>query len=120
MSLDPDKTYMVCREAKLAKRRIIAEVAGSSPVTATIYIPNSFKFWFFTYNPLSCPAVRLGSFSRRHLFTKISYHMQKKSFIEDEEIKMIFRQLGFGAVLGTAFLMAIYFGGLIAKLCSGM
>ena len=46
--------------------------------------------------------------------------MQKKNFIEDEEIKMIFRQLGFGAVLGTAFLMAIYFGGLIAKLCSGM
>ena len=27
---------MVCREAKLAKRRIIAEVAGSSPVTATM------------------------------------------------------------------------------------
>ena len=59
-------------------------------------------------------------FLRRHLFTKISYLMQKKSFIEDEEIKMIFRQLGFGAALGTAFLMAIYFGGLIAKLCSGM
>jgi hypothetical protein len=46
--------------------------------------------------------------------------MQKKSFIEDEEIKMILRQLGFDAALGTAFLMAIYFGGLIAKLCSGM
>lgn len=45
--------------------------------------------------------------------------MQKKSFIEDEEIKMIFRQLGFGAALGTAFLMAIYFGGLIAHLVSG-
>lgn len=27
---------MVCREAKLAKRRSIAEVAGSSPVTASI------------------------------------------------------------------------------------
>ena len=26
---------MACREAKLAKRRSIAEVAGSSPVTAT-------------------------------------------------------------------------------------
>lgn len=46
--------------------------------------------------------------------------MQKKSFIEDEEVKMIFRQLGFGAALGTAFLMAIYFGGLIATLCSEM
>lgn len=46
--------------------------------------------------------------------------MQKKSFIDDEEVKMIFRQLGFGAALGTAFLMAIYFGGLLAKICSGM
>lgn len=46
--------------------------------------------------------------------------MQKKSFIDDEEVKMIFRQIGFGAVLGTAFLMVIYLGGLIAKLCSGM
>lgn len=46
--------------------------------------------------------------------------MQKKSFIEDEEIKMIFRQLGFGAALGTAFLITVYLGGLIAKLCSGM
>lgn len=46
--------------------------------------------------------------------------MQKKSYIDDEEVKMILRQLGFGAVLGTAFLMALYFGGLIAKLCSGM
>lgn len=46
--------------------------------------------------------------------------MQKKSFIEDEEIKMILRQIGFGAALGAAFLMTIYFGGLIAKLCSEM
>lgn len=46
--------------------------------------------------------------------------MQKKSFIEDEEIKMIFRQLGIGVALGTAFLITIYFGGLVAKLCSGM
>ena len=46
--------------------------------------------------------------------------MQKKSFIDDEEVKMIFRQIGFGAALGTAFLITVYFGGLIAKLCSGM
>ena len=46
--------------------------------------------------------------------------MHKKSLIDDEEIKMIFRQLGFGAALGTAFLMVIYLGGLLAKLCSGM
>ena len=64
--------------------------------------------------------MRFGSFLRRHIFTKISYLMQKKSFIEDEEVKMILRQLGFGAALGTAFLITVYFGGLIAKLCSGM
>ena len=46
--------------------------------------------------------------------------MQKKSFIEDEEVKMILRQLGFGAALGTAFLLFVYLGGLIAKLVSGM
>ena len=64
--------------------------------------------------------MRIGSFHEDIFhFTKISYNMQKKSFI-DEEIKMIFRQIGFGAALGTAFLMAIYFGGLLAKLCSGM
>jgi len=59
-------------------------------------------------------------FTKTFIHTKISYNMQKKSFIEDEEVKMIFRQIGFGAALGTAFLMAIYFGGLLAKLCSGM
>ena len=117
---------MACREAKLAKRPILGEVAGSSPATATIFTYLTvFNFGFITY-PLSCPAVRLGSFSRRHLFTKKDIYslkypiMQKKSFIDDEEVKMIFRQIGFGAALGTAFLMAIYFGGLIAKLCSGM
>ena len=46
--------------------------------------------------------------------------MQKKSFIEDEEVKMIFRQIGFGAALGTAFLIVIYLGELLAILCSGM
>lgn len=46
--------------------------------------------------------------------------MQKKTYTDDEEVKMILRQIGFGAALGTAFLMAIYLGGLIAILCSGM
>ena len=77
------------------------------------------NFDFFTFLELPSREAR-QFFLRRHLFTKISYHMQKKSFIEDEEVKMIFRQIGFGATLGTAFLMVIYLGGLIAKLCSGM
>ena len=46
--------------------------------------------------------------------------MQKKSFIEDEEIKMILRQLGIGAIIGGAFLTVLYLGELVAHLCSGM
>ena len=110
---------MACREAKLAKRRSIAEVAGSSPATATILVLSFLLLHYLSDFILPSREVR-QFFLRRHLFTKISYLMQKKSFIEDEEIKMILRQLGFGAALGTAFLITVYFGGLIAKLCSGM
>jgi hypothetical protein len=38
----------------------------------------------------------------------------------DEESKMILRQLGFGAVLGIAFLSVVYLGGLIAHMVSGL
>ena len=38
----------------------------------------------------------------------------------DEESKTILRQLGFGAVLGIAFLTFVYLGGLIAHLVSGL
>ena len=71
-------------------------------------------------------SFKLSRREARQIFTKTFFIslkypiMQKKSFIEDEEGKMILRQIGFGAALGTAFLMAIYFGGLLAKLCSGM
>ena len=84
------------------------------------YIPNSFKFWFFTYNPFILPSREARQFFNADIYSLKYPIMQKKSFIEDEEVKMILRQLGFGAALGTAFLIAIYFGGLIAKLCSGM
>ena len=110
---------MACREAKLAKRPILGEVAGSSPATATILVLSFLLLHYLSDFILPSREVR-QFFLRRHLFTKISYLMQKKSFIEDEEIKMILRQLGFGAALGTAFLITVYFGGLIAKLCSGM
>lgn len=40
--------------------------------------------------------------------------------IMDEESKMILRQLGFGAVLGIAFLTFVYLGGLLAHLVSGL
>ena len=43
---------------------------------------------------------------------------QKQS--ENEEMRMILRQIGFGAVLGIAFLSMVYLGGLLAHLVSGM
>lgn len=44
----------------------------------------------------------------------------KQTQMMDEESKMILRQLGFGAVLGIAFLTFVYLGGLIAHLVSGL
>ena len=38
----------------------------------------------------------------------------------DEESKAILRQIGFGAVIGIAFLATVYLGGLLAHLVSGM
>ena len=46
--------------------------------------------------------------------------MKKNQTIYDQDVKYILRQIGFGAVLGTAFLMFVYLGGLLAHLVSGM
>ena len=43
-----------------------------------------------------------------------------KELMKDAELRYILRQIGFGAVLGTAFLVFVYLSGLIAKLVSGM
>jgi hypothetical protein len=45
--------------------------------------------------------------------------MTKQSFLDDQEVIYILRQLGFGAALGVAFLAVIYLGGVIAHLVSG-
>jgi hypothetical protein len=42
----------------------------------------------------------------------------KKYLNDDENAKYILRQLGFGAVLGIAFLATLYFGGLLAQCVS--
>ena len=44
--------------------------------------------------------------------------MEQKKQSENEEMRMILRQIGFGAVLGIAFLSVLYFGGLLAQ-CIG-
>ncbi len=46
--------------------------------------------------------------------------MEKKKQSENEEMWMLMRQVGFGAVMGIAFLMMVYLGGLLAHLVSGL
>jgi hypothetical protein len=43
-----------------------------------------------------------------------------KSIFDDQEVRYILRQIGFGAVLCVAFLFAIYAGGLLAHCVSGL
>ena len=42
----------------------------------------------------------------------------KQYLNDDESAKYILRQLGFGAVLGIAFLATLYIGGLLAQCVS--
>ena len=44
-----------------------------------------------------------------------------KQYLNDDECaKYILRQIGFGAVLGIAFLATVFIGGLLAHLVSGL
>ena len=45
--------------------------------------------------------------------------MKQNQTIDDMDVKYILRQIGFGAVLGIAFLSVLYIGGLLARLVSG-
>jgi len=44
--------------------------------------------------------------------------MKQNQTIVDQEVKYILRQIGFGAVIGIAFLSVLYFGGLLAQCIS--
>lgn len=46
--------------------------------------------------------------------------MEQRKQSESEEMQMILRQIGFGAIMGIAFLATVYIGGLLAHLVSGM
>ena len=46
--------------------------------------------------------------------------MKQNHLSDDGEMRYILRQIGFGAVLGIAFLSVLYIGGLLAHLVSGM
>ena len=45
--------------------------------------------------------------------------MKQNQTIDDMEVKYILRQIGFGAIMGIAFLSVLYVGGLLARLVSG-
>ena len=45
-------------------------------------------------------------------------NMEKKNLCDDQEMRYILRQIGFGAVLGIAFLATLYIGGLLAQCVS--
>ena len=45
--------------------------------------------------------------------------MKQNHLSEDGDVRYILRQIGFGAVLGIAFLSVLYIGGLLARLVSG-
>ena len=49
--------------------------------------------------------------------TKIK-RIMKQTNLGGDEMKVIWRQIGFGAVLGITFLAVVYLGGLIAQLMS--
>ena len=44
--------------------------------------------------------------------------MEKKYLNNDQEVKYILRQIGFGAIMGIAFLATLYIGGLLAQCVS--
>ena len=44
--------------------------------------------------------------------------MKQNHLSEDGEMRYILRQIGFGAVLGIAFLSVLYIGGLLAQYVS--
>ena len=46
--------------------------------------------------------------------------MEQKNLNDDDELKYILRQIGFGAILGAAFLAIVYIGGLLAHIISGL
>jgi len=46
--------------------------------------------------------------------------MKQNQTIDNQEVKYILRQIGFGAVLGIAFISVLYIGGLLAHLVSGL
>ena len=81
---------MVCRVAQDVERRGLPScVNGANPFTAT------------------------------KINSKEDRIMKQNQTIDDQEVKYILRQIGFGAVLGIAFLSVLYIGGLLAHLVSG-
>ena len=86
--------FLYCRVAQLARARPKRgrckkhEDGGSSPPTAT------------------------------KINSKKDKIMKQNQTIDDQEVKYILRQIGFGAIMGIAFLATLYIGGLLAQCVS--
>ena len=46
--------------------------------------------------------------------------MEQNHLNDDQEIKYILRQIGFGAIMGIAVLATVFIGGMLAHLVSGL
>ena len=46
--------------------------------------------------------------------------MKQNHLNDDQEMRYILRQIGFGAIMGIAFLTTVFIGGLLAHLVSGL
>ena len=64
------------------------------------YLYEDFRYHNFNFDSI-LPSREARQFFHEDIYSLKYPIMQKKSFIEDEEVKMIFRQIGFGAALGT-------------------
>ena len=46
--------------------------------------------------------------------------MKQNHLNDDQEMRYILRQIGFGAIMGIAFLATVFIGGLLSHLVSGL
>ena len=104
MSLATDKAYMVCRVAQLVERTLEVELKPH-------------KILALIRKKVRSP-VRVRP--RQQRITLKLRIMKQNHLSEDGEMRYILRQIGFGAVLGIAFLATVFIGGLLAHLVSGL
>ena len=74
----------------------------------------------YLHHSISCQSKKVSNVNILKINSKKDRIMKKNFLNDDQEVKYILRQIGFGAVLGIAFLATVFIGGLLAHLVSGM